>query len=346
MNIAVLAGGISTERDVSLSSATGIAKALKKMGHNVALVDSFMGRETIPENILDVFLKEIPENSGVGTKQPNIAQLKAQRGESGFGELGKNVIEICKAADLVYMGLHGENGENGRMQALLDVLNIKYTGSGYLGSALAMNKWTTKEILLQNVIVTPKAKRFTKGGDLSECDCYGFPCIVKVCSGGSSIGVSIANSKEELDKAINTAFEYEDELIVEEHIEGREFSVGILGGKVLPPIEIIPQNGWYDYEHKYQAGQTLEVCPADITPQQEEALKFAAKEVYDALNLQVYARVDFIMDKNNVCWCLEANTLPGMTPTSLIPQEAAVEGMSYEDVCSTVIEYSLKKYDK
>jgi D-alanine-D-alanine ligase len=168
--------------------------------------------------------------------------------------------------------------------------------------------------------------------------------IVKPISGGSSIGVTKAETPEELRSAIDGALRYEDEILVEEFIEGREFSCGILGDTALPIVEIIPNEGFYDYEHKYQAGITKEVCPAQLDEENTKKIQQIALKVHKALGLNVYSRVDFILGKDGGIYCLEANTLPGMTPTSLIPQEAKAVGISYEALCQQIIMLSLEKY--
>lgn len=342
MNIVVIAGGLSTEREVSLSSGSKVCAALKRNGHNAVLIDAFFGKE-VSGDIKDIFTNADDNDFKVSLEEPDLAKIRAMREDSGFGTLGKNVIKACKAADIVYIGLHGENGENGKMQAFFDVLEIKYTGSGYLGSAIAMHKGMAKDLLMQKGVKMPKGKVFVKGGDADISD-FDMPVIVKPCSGGSSIGLTVANTKEETIKAIDLAFEYEDEILVEEFIKGREFSVGILGDTVLPPIEIIPKGGVYDYAHKYQAGWTEEICPADITEEECSLMQKAAKKVFDLLDLKVYSRIDFILTEDGKAYCLEANTLPGMTPTSLLPQEAAAIGISYDELCEKIIELSLKKY--
>ena len=255
------------------------------------------------------------------------------------------MIDICDFADITFLALHGGAGENGQVQAAFDLLGIKYTGSGYFGSALAMNKGLTKSVLIQKKVLTPYGEIFKTAEDAQAWN--RFPCVVKPCSGGSSVGINIVTNADDYANSVKEAFGYgEDEIVVEEYIKGREFSVGLLGGKALPPIEIIPKEGFYDYKTKYQAGAADEKCPADITPEQDEIMRTAAVETYNALHLESYARVDFILDKDDNAYCLEANTLPGMTPTSLLPQEAAVEGISYADLCELIINNSLEKYNK
>ncbi len=345
MNIVVLAGGLSVEREVSMSSGSLVAGALRRLGHNALLADVFFGVENLPENILDAFKQADESVYKVSETAPDIAAVRASRPDSGLGEIGKNIIELCRAADIVYMGLHGEDGENGRLQAFFDVLGIKYTGAGYLGSALAMNKAVAKQIFLNMGIPTPRGASFFRGGSSEGADAFGFPCVVKPCSGGSSIGVTIANNAAELDAALEEAFLLEDEVLVEQYIKGREFSVGVLGDAALPAIEIIPNEGFYDYAHKYQAGWTKEVCPADVEEETEAAMRRYALAAHEALRLSVYSRGEFILDASGALYCLELNTLPGMTPTSLLPQEAAAVGMSYEQLCGKIIGLSLKKYE-
>lgn len=344
MNIAVLAGGLSTERDVSISSGIKIAHALRSKGHKVVLIDVFMGYENQDCNPQRLFEENysFAEDKGVAENIPNLAEVKAMREDKSDSFLGENVVEICKYADITFLALHGGEGENGQIQATFDILGIKYTGSGHLGAALAMDKGITKALFIQNKIGTAKGEVFKKGDDTGTWS-Y-FPCVIKPCSGGSSVGILKAENPEEFNKAVDEAFSFEDKIVVEQFIKGREFSVGVLGDKVLPPIEIIPTTGFYDYKSKYQAGLTVEVCPADITPEEDKILRDSAYEVFKVLQLTCYGRVDFILDENGKAYCLEANTLPGMTPTSLLPQEAAVEGMDYPTLCDKIVELSLEKY--
>lgn len=345
MKIVVLAGGLSTERDVSISSGILVAAALREKGHQVVFLDVFSGYE---ENFCDIdaLFKQnysFTDKISVGETISDISEVKENRLDKSDRFIGTNVIEICGEADIVFLALHGGEGENGQIQAALDLLGIKYTGSGYLGSALAMDKGLTKSVLIQNKISTPMGEIFKSAESAAGWNI--FPCVVKPCSGGSSVGIAKAENKEEFISAVKSAFGYADEIVVEQFIKGREFSVGILGGEALPPIEIAPKSGFYDYASKYQAGATVETCPADIDEETDKKLREAAVSAYNALHLDSYARVDFLLDKDGNTFCLEANTLPGMTPTSLLPQEAAVEGLGYADLCEKIIEISLKKYN-
>ncbi len=341
MKIVVLAGGLSTERDVSLSTGTMVCNALRQYGHRAVLVDLFFGIEKLPDDMEAFFVSEglLPARP-VQKEAPDLDAVKKARPDGGMGEFGPNVIEACRAADIVFMALHGASGENGKIQAVFDVMGVKYTGSGYLGSALAMDKNISKQLFMHNGIKTPDGRMYRKGENVD----FPLPCIVKPCSGGSSIGVQKAFSQPELDAALKDAFRYEDFVLVETCISGREFTCGILGGRALPPAEVIPKDGFYDYKHKYQDGWITEVCPAQISAELTERIQNVSMRAFLCLNLSVYARMDFLYDENGNLWCLEANTLPGMTPTSHLPQEAKAVGISYGALCEKIIEFSLENY--
>lgn len=341
MNVVVLAGGISTERDVSLVSGKMIYTALKKNGHNAILLDVYLGtNEKDIENIFTLDKDWVKEINPIKDANPDIQKIKALRKDGDKRFFGPNVITICQNADIVFMALHGENGENGKIQACFDLMGITYTGTDYLSSAIAMDKALSKDIFAVYNIPTPKGIRLKKGDVESEKVPY--PCIVKACRGGSSVGVCIANNDEEYENAKKEAFKYDDEVVIEQYIKGREFSVGVLNGKALPVIEIAPITGFYDYKNKYQAGSAVETCPANISKEKTEEMQTVAENVFKALRLKNYARMDFMMSQSEEIFCLEANTLPGMTPTSLLPQEAAAIGISFEELCETLMQYSLE----
>ena len=343
MKIVVLCGGLSNERDVSITSGSCVARSLRERGHSVVLLDMFLGYGgdcSDPTKLFDEQQQDL--RYSVGEETPDIASLIA----SGDGSrLGKNVISICRAADIVFLALHGEDGEDGKIQATLDMYGVKYTGSGYLGSALAMNKELSKTLFNAAGIPTAPAITLRKGEGIQASPWI--PCVVKPCSGGSSVGTSIVRTQEEFSAALEFAFKYEDDVLVEKYIKGRELTVGVMDGKAMPSIEIVLKNGWYDYKNKYQAGFAEEICPAPISAEDEERLGRLAERVSKALMVDVYCRVDFIMDDDDgEIYCLEANTLPGMTPTSLVPQMAAEQGMSYGELCEKIITLSMRKYDK
>ena len=336
MDIVILAGGLSPERDVSLSSGCKTANALMECGHKVLLIDVFEGIDEAMDFDMawqrynkSRYQYQVPEI------EPDLEKLKRESNNNG-AMIGIGVIEVCRSADVVFIALHGSIGENGQLQGMFDLLNIKYTGSGYEGSMKAMDKILSKQIMELHQIKTP---RWCSYSDITKgrIDWF-FPCVIKPNSCGSSIGVSIVESKAELDDALYQAQKYEDQLLVEEKITGREFSVGILEGKALPVIEIIPKAGFYDYKNKYQAEASTEICPAHISDASRNKLQSLALEVHNALGLGSYSRVDFLMDETGEFYCLEANTLPGMTPTSLLPQEALADGISYTQLCRRIIE--------
>lgn len=277
----------------------------------------------------------------IPSSEPDLEKL---RRESGMGSalIGKNVIDICLASDVVFIALHGSSGENGQLQAVFDSYGIKYTGSGYIGCLLAMDKDISKKLMVQDNIKTARWNTYNLAGenppDFSDVK---YPCVVKPCSCGSSVGISIINDHNELNAAINAVRIYEDTVLIEDKINGREFSIGVLGGKALPPIEIIPKSGFYDYKNKYQSEMTHEICPADITPEVDSLLRESALRVHKALRLGYYSRIDFILDSEGTPWCLEANTLPGMTPTSLLPQEAKAEGIAYKELCECIVTHTV-----
>lgn len=350
MDIVVLAGGLSTERDVSFKTGSMVAAALKENGHRVILLDVFMGygeQEVDLNGIFDradeisVKVSDIPEVA------PDLAAVKASRKDQSPCFFGPNVIRMCQMADIVFMALHGENGENGKLQAAFDLLGVKYTGSDYLSSAIAMNKGMAKKLFVEAGIPTPKGiamTRETREDDVTKLNLH-LPCVVKPCCGGSSIGVTIVRDAAEFKAALDEAFRWEDELVIEEFVEGREFSVGVIEGKALPVIEIAPIQGFYDYKNKYKAGSAVETCPAELPEDVSAQMRHYAEEVAKVIGLDTYSRSDFLLDKDGNMFCLEANTLPGMTPTSLLPQEAVVVGVNFNELCEKLIDISMKKYE-
>ncbi|HWT27359.1 MAG TPA: D-alanine--D-alanine ligase [Mobilitalea sp.] len=343
MKVVVLAGGTSTERDVSLSTGKMIYKALKNKGHQVVMLDVYFGYEGETANIFDIDKDWTANISAVKESNPDIEQIKASRKGNSKSFFGPNAVDICTQSDIVFMALHGENGEDGKIQAAFDLMGIKYTGTDYSSSALAMDKAISKELFAFYKIPTPLGIHVKKGTTY-EWNLY--PCVVKVCCGGSSVGVSIANTVDEMEAALADAFTYGDEVIIEQYIKGREFSIGVIDGKALPIIEIAPLVSFYDYKNKYQAGSTIETCPADLNDDITAKMQKIAEEVFSALRIKTYARMDFILSEKNEIFCLEANTLPGMTPTSLLPQEAKAIGIDFEALCEKIIDISLKKYVK
>lgn len=340
MKIAVVCGGLSNERDVSITSGTCVARALREKGHKVVLLDLYYGYNGEYSDPAELFEREQEDMSYcVKEETPDIEKLLS---EGDGSRIGKNVIEICRAADISFLALHGEDGENGKLQATFDMHGVKYTGSGYLGSAIAMNKELTKIILKSAGVPVPDGIVLEKGGEVRN---VGFPCVVKPCSGGSSVGTSMVADENEYLSALELAFKFEDHVLVERFIKGRELTVGVMGGKAMPVIEIIPKSGWYDYKNKYQAGLTEELCPAPLSDEDTDRVQRLAERVSAALMVDVYCRADFLMDSvSGELFCLEANTLPGMTPTSLIPQMGREQGLDFGEVCEKIIKLSMEKY--
>lgn len=328
------------ERDVSLCSGSRIYKAVKKNGHQAILLDVYLGYEG---NVDDIFNTDIDWAAQIGViseTKPDLEAIKAQRSDGGKSFFGPNVLDICQKADAVFMALHGSNGEDGKIQACFDLMGIPYTGTDYVSSAMAMNKNISKDIFKAYGIPTPAGIRLKKGE--TETEKVPYPCIVKACCGGSSVGVCIARNEEEYENAKKEAFLYDEEVVIEQYIEGREFAVGVMDGKALPVIEIAPKEGFYDYKNKYQAGSAVETCPAEISDDKTKEMQAIAELVFHALRMKNYARMDFMMSQSGDIFCLEANTLPGMTPTSLLPQEAAAVGINFEELCEQILEYAVK----
>lgn len=362
MKIVVLAGGISTERDVSLVTGSMIYKALRKNGHRAIILDVYLGYEGETEGIFETDRDWAASISAVSSVNPDVSKIKAMRPDGDKNFFGPNVIKLCQEADVVFMALHGVGGEDGKVQAAFELLGITYTGTDFESAAMAMDKTVTKDLFRAWDIPTPKGiviyrkENFKDAGsghkhsvifdkyiaeNGSEEDIV-FPCIVKATNGGSSVGVSIANERSEFDAACDEAFKYDTQAVVEQYIKGREFAVSVIDGEALPAIEIAPKQGFYDYKNKYQADSTVETCPADIPEETALRLKSLAERAFRALRYRSYARMDFMMDSDGNIYCLECNTLPGMTPTSLLPQEAAAVGMSFEELCEKIIAMAVK----
>ena len=261
------------------------------------------------------------------------------------------MLELCQLADCVFLGLHGADGEDGKIQATLDLLGVPYTGSGPLPSAMAMDKAVAKRIMESAGVRTPKWQElsYTKADIPRLAKELPVPCAVKVVNGGSSIGVALPDTREELEQALYELEPFHSRVVVEEKIIGRELTQPILDDRWLSAIEIVPPEGSsFDYVAKYQSGAegAREICPAPISEEEQRAVGEAALRFHRALGLSVYSRADFILDAEGRAWCLEVNTLPGMTPNSLIPKAAAVAGMSCPELCEKIVTLSLAERGK
>ena len=351
MKLVVLGGGLSTERHVSLVTATSVCKALRERGHQAVFVDTFFGLENFDGTPAEAF--NAPDGlcgqAAIGHTAPDIQAVIASRKDKSPSRLGPGVLEICRLADCVFLGLHGADGEDGKIQAALELLGVPYTGSDALPSGMAMDKIIAKRMVSLQGVPTPpwQVLHYTREDIPALLDSLPLPCALKTPNGGSSIGVALPETREELETALEELLVFGGRLLVEEKIRGREITVPVLDGKALSPIEIVPpEGGSFDYVAKYQSGAegARELCPAPITGKERELVCRLAEQAHEALNLAVYSRSDFILDREGRAWWLEVNTLPGLTPASLIPKAAAVAGMSYGELCETIVALSVQRW--
>ena len=350
MKIVVLAGGLSTERAVSLVTGASVCRALRENGHRAILLDLFLGLEEVPADLEELF--DAPDglcpDVRIDAQAPDLETVRKSRKDQSDRLFGPHVLEVCTACDIVFLGLHGMDGEDGRVQAAFDLLGIRYTGSGYLGSGMAMDKSITKYIMERAEIPTAPWRdipAYTEADIPALAAELEVPCAVKIVNGGSSIGVALPDTKEELSQALRELLRYGNHVIVEKKIKGRELTVGVLGDRYLPAVEIVAKSGNFDYEAKYQTGGSEEICPAPITQEQQQRMGEYALRLHRALGLSVYSRTDFILDEEGNPWCLEVNSLPGLTPASLVPKEAAAVGMTYGQLCEEIVQrsYQIKR---
>jgi D-alanine-D-alanine ligase len=339
--VTLFLGGTSSERDVSLASGVRIAAALRERGYEVRAVDPAIGPLSADDE------KKLLAG-GVKTAPPSEDELRRMARES-LPKLVKN-IPAPGEADVVFLGLHGGYGEDGTIQALLDVVGVPYTGSGHLASAIAMDKDVSKHLFRNADVPTARWVLLNESGRAKGSEgekvkaaikALGLPVIVKPSKQGSTVGLSIVKKEGELQAAIDEAFRFDDEVLVEEFIPGRELTVSILGGEALPVGEIIPMHEIYDYECKYTPGMAVEEFPAKLTKEETAGVQDLARRAFRALKLRGCARIDFRMTPKGEFFCLEANTLPGMTGTSLAPQAAAAMGVTFPELCDRIVRLAL-----
>lgn len=305
LNIAVLCGGFSSERNISLETGKAVYRGLSKWDDfNVKLID--IRKEKCIDQIL---------------------ALKKQK------------------VDVAFIALHGRFGEDGRIQSILETIGIKYTGAGVVPSLIAINKHLTKVLLKHNNILTPRWHLLKAPSDIINLNCeFKPPYVVKPVDGGSTIGMSVINKHNELEKAVKTAFKYSSEVIIEEYIEGKEITVPILDGKVLPIIEIVPKlNKYYDFKSKYQPNGSLHLIPPNIDEKLYKKIENIAKKVAYLVGCEILCRIDMIIGKNNKVYVLEINTIPGMTSVSLLPEAAKSCGISFEELVRKIVLLALRK---
>lgn len=292
--IAVLMGGLSAERDVSLRTGKAVLNALLESGADAVGIDA-------------------------GKDLPN--QLAAAK------------------AEVVFIALHGRYGEDGTVQGLLELMQIPYTGSGVLASSLAMDKLATKQMLIYHELSTPGFLSLRSGENQEQClqRCRHFPLVVKPAREGSTIGVSIVHDRKQLANGVKEALKYDDLVLIEDFIQGQEVTVGVLNGEALPIIQVVPKSGFYDYASKYTPGQTEYILPAPLEPVLYGRLQSASVDACRALNCRGAARVDFMIREREF-YCLEVNTIPGMTETSLLPKAAARAGIDFKELVWRILE--------
>jgi D-alanine-D-alanine ligase len=326
MNVAVVLGGTNEERNVSLATGRAVVAALRERGHFVVAVDPAHG--AVPPEEEDRML-----GGAVGAAPPGLDQL-ARLGSSSVGAALADLPAI-RRADVVFLALHGEGGEDGTIQGLLDLADVAYTGSGCLGSSVAFDKRISKELLVHAGVSTP-AWTPASATSTEIVEMLGLPLVVKPSSGGSSVGLTVVRSPAELEPAMELAARYDGDVLCEAFVPGRELTVAVLAGEALPPVEIIPSHEIYDYECKYTAGMSRYEAPADLAPGETEQLQDLAVRAYRALRQSSYSRIDFKRADDGSFWCLEANSLPGLTSTSLVPKAAAAADIEFPELCERI----------
>ena len=328
MKIAVLFGGDSMERDVSIASASQVVGALRGRGHEVIAYDSGRGRLSAADErrLFASKIDRAPPDKQAVTSLPTVVSAP-------------DLADV----DLVFIAMHGGTGEDGTVQALLDLAGIAYTGSGKLGSAVGWDKDVAKRLFLAAGVPTPDWLMAPAAPDF-VAKRLGFPLIVKPNGQGSTVGLTLVKTPAELAPAVALAAEYDAEVMLERYIDGRELTVGILDDEALAVGEIISKTGpIFDYAAKYQAGGAEEIFPANLTPEQTVNAQDLALRVHRALKLDTYSRVDFRMDADGALWCLEVNTLPGLTAASLLPRAAAAVGISFPELCERICRGALAR---
>jgi D-alanine-D-alanine ligase len=332
MRIAVLFGGASSERDVSIASAAQVFTSLAERGHDVIAVDTARGR--LDEAAVAGFV-----SSSVAYDPPEVSELPAAE---LTGRLAAEGGEL-RSVDVVFLALHGGSGEDGTIQAVLDSADIVYTGSGVLGSAMAMDKEISKQLFRCGGVPTPDWIMAPADPEQVAAQ-IGYPAIVKPNRQGSTIGLTVVKGPDQLAEAIEAALAFDHEVMIEKFIAGREFVVGVVDGRALAVGEIVPQLGEiFDYQSKYQVGGAIETFPAVLEAEPAERMQELAVRAHRALKLGSYSRIDFRMDDAGGIWCLEANTLPGMTATSLLPQSAEAAGIGFGELCERLCELALSE---
>ena len=325
VRITVLTGGASVERDVALASAVQVVAALRARGHQVSVVDTVRGAilEREEPNLL---------RATVGVEPPSVEQLAEQ--ERQFLLSGLDRIPAIREADVLFLALHGGRGEDGTIQSLLEVLGVPYTGSGPLGSGLAMDKDVSKRLFRVAGVAT--ADWLMAPVTVEEAGRLGWPLVVKPSKQGSTVGLTVVKRPADFAAAVALAARYDDEVMIESFVPGRELTVGVLEGRALPAGEIIPQHEVFDYECKYTPGMSQEIFPAKLPAEIADECARLSLLAHGVLKLGGYSRVDFRLTPDGQLFCLEVNTLPGLTATSLLPQAAKAAGIDFAALCDRI----------
>ena len=333
MRVAVLFGGTSAERDVSIASGGQVVKALREAGHHVVPIDTARGALSAADERLLL-------TAGVAPAPPSDDALAMVRGGARGGLIGGADLQDV---DVVFLTLHGGTGEDGTIQALLDLAGVPYVGSGHAASAVAMDKDLSKRLF--HAAGIPTAEWLMAPADAARVEAeLGFPVVVKPNRQGSTVGLTVVKHADALDAAVREAFRFDSEVMLERFVPGRELTCGVLGDQALAVGEIVPRRGEiFDYESKYQHGGADEIFPADLSAEQTERVRDLSLRAHRALKLEGFSRADFRLDEAGGLWILEVNTLPGMTATSLLPQSAAAAGIPFPELCDRICRLALDR---
>ncbi len=350
LNIVVLAGGLSNERNLSLKTGVTVSDILRNRGNNVILLDSFMGysesEELLPDNVFDNPSKYSLNPGDIPNEIPDLWATRKRRKDQSDAYFGPNVIQICRQSDLIFIALHGAEGENGKVQATFEMLGLDYTGCDYFSSAISSNKGAAKQLMRTMGVPVPDGYTIKKGSSIPDPAEQGleFPVIVKPNNGGIGVGISIATDITAYEKAVKNAFRWDTEILIEEYFTGREFAVCTVEGKALPVLEKLPLETSDKEKGLTMSGETANKCPAEIPDELAKALQKAAEDVAFALGVNAYAKMDFIVSSDLKSFvCLECDSLPQLYPDSHLVISAKAAGRSFGDLCDKIMEMSLVK---
>ena len=324
--VALLVGGTSPEREVSKMSGKGVFGALKNLHYSTVIIDPAYGLNQ-------------PKSEDEFFSEKDFAQISNRNCIDAINS------DLLDKVDVVFSAMHGKWAEDGTIQSLLELRGLKYTGSKVLASAIAMDKEMTKLIFKQVGVQTADWISLADNRFESVIDeiknRIGFPCVIKPNDQGSTVGLTLVKDESQIKDAVNLALKFSSKVLIEKYIPGREITVAILLNQALPVLEIVPKSGFYDYEHKYSSGMSEYIVPANIPAEVAEEAQRQALIAFQSLGCEGYARVDFRMTNENEIYCLEVNTLPGMTATSLVPKSAKAEGISFEELIDKIIRQAL-----